>query len=107
MIFSNSELLNYTPYANFYLTHPFLDLVSGWMQAGKLRMRWVMKMFINIIGYNFVHRQTANKLTCSGHLQLTFSDLKQVILDQVGLTGYQTVPFSVYIHNLMIIFHLG
>ena len=43
----------------------------------------------------------------SGHLQQTFSDLKQVILDQVGQSGYQTAPFSVYIHNLMFVFHLG
>jgi len=46
-------------------------------------------------------------LICSGLLQLTFSDLKQVILDQVRQSGYQTVPFSVYIHNLMFVFHLG
>ena len=37
-------------------------------------------------------------------LQLTFSGLKQVILDQTRQNGYQTVPFSVYIHNLMFVF---
>ena len=46
-------------------------------------------------------------LTCSGLLQLTFSDLKQVTFDQPRQNGYQTVPFSVYIHNLMFVFHLG
>ena len=39
-------------------------------------------------------------------LQLTFSDLKQVIHDQTRQNGYQTVPFSVYIHNLMFVFIL-
>ena len=42
-----------------------------------------------------------------GLLQLTFSDLKQVILFQTRQKRYQTVPFSVYIHNLMFVFHLG
>ena len=37
-------------------------------------------------------------------LQLTFSGLKQVIHDQTRQNGYQTVPFSVYIHNLMFVF---
>ena len=32
--------------------------------------------------------------------------LKQVILDQTGQNGYQTVPLDVYIHNLMVVFHL-
>ena len=40
-------------------------------------------------------------LTCSHLLHPKFSDLKQVILDQVRQNGYQTVPFSVYTHNLM------
>ena len=40
-------------------------------------------------------------LTCSRLLHPKFSDLKQVILDQVRQNGYQTVPFSVYTHNLM------
>ena len=43
-------------------------------------------------------------LTCSRLLQPKFSDLKQVILDQVRQNGYQTVPFSVYTHNLMCFF---
>ena len=29
--------------------------------------------------------------------------LKQVILDQTRQNGHQTVPFSVYIHNLMFV----
>ena len=43
-------------------------------------------------------------LVCIGYLELTFSDLKQLILDQTEQNGYQTVPFSVYIHNLMFFF---
>ena len=39
-----------------------------------------------------------------GQLELTFSGLKQVIHDQIRQNGYQTVPFSVYIHNLMFVF---
>ena len=39
-----------------------------------------------------------------GQLQLTFSGLKQLILDQTEQNEYQTVPFSVYIHNLMFVF---
>ena len=38
--------------------------------------------------------------------KLTFSGLKQVILDQSRQNGYQTVPFGVYIHNLMFVFIL-
>ena len=34
----------------------------------------------------------------------TFSGLKQVIHDQTRQYGYQTVPFSVYIHNLIFVF---
>ena len=37
-------------------------------------------------------------------LQLTFSGLKQVIHDQTRQNGYQTVPFSVYIRNLLFVF---
>ena len=37
-------------------------------------------------------------------LELTFSGLKQVIHDQTRQNGYQTVPFSVYIHNLLFVF---
>ena len=33
-----------------------------------------------------------------------FSSLKQVILVQTRQNGYQTVPFDVYIHNLMFVF---
>ena len=43
-------------------------------------------------------------LTCIGYLYLTFSDLKQLIFDQTGQNGYQSVPFSVYIHNQMFVF---
>ena len=39
-----------------------------------------------------------------GQLELTFSGLKQVLHDQTRQNGYQTVPFSVYIHNLMFVF---
>ena len=39
-----------------------------------------------------------------GQLQLTFSSLRQLILDQIEQNGYQTVPFIVYIHNLMFVF---
>ena len=35
---------------------------------------------------------------------LMFSSLKQVILVQTRQNGYQTVPFGVYIHNLMFVF---
>ena len=35
-----------------------------------------------------------------------FSDLKQLIIDQDRQKGYQIVPFSVYIDNLMFIFLL-
>ena len=38
------------------------------------------------------------------YLELTFSGLKQLIPDQNEQNGYQTVPFSVYIHNLMFVF---
>ena len=37
------------------------------------------------------------------YLELTFSELKQLIPDQIEQNGYQTVPFSVYIHNLMFV----
>ena len=40
-----------------------------------------------------------------GQLELTFSGLKQVAHDQTRQYGYQTVPFSVYIHNLMFVFN--
>ena len=33
-----------------------------------------------------------------------FSGLKQLIPHQIHQNGYQTVPFSVYIHNLMFSF---
>jgi len=33
-----------------------------------------------------------------------FSSLKQVKLNQSRQTRYQTVPFDVYIHNLMFVF---
>ena len=39
-------------------------------------------------------------------LPLTISLLKQLILDQTRQNGYQAVPFSVYIHNLMFVFIL-
>ena len=39
-----------------------------------------------------------------GQLELTFSGLKQVILVQTRQNGYQTVPFGVYIYNLMLVF---
>ena len=41
-----------------------------------------------------------------GFLQLTFSGLKQLILDQTEQNRNQTFPFSVYIHNLMFVFIL-
>ena len=37
------------------------------------------------------------------YLELMFSGLKQLIPDQTEQNGYQTVPFSVYIHNLMFV----
>ena len=43
-------------------------------------------------------------LVMIGQLELTFSGLKQLILDQTRQNGYQTIPFSVYIHNLMFVF---
>ena len=41
-----------------------------------------------------------------GYLYLTFSGLKHVILDESRQNGYQTIPFDVYIHNLMFVFIL-
>ena len=35
-----------------------------------------------------------------------FSALKQLLLDQTKQNGYQTIPFSVYIDNLMFVFIL-
>ena len=43
-------------------------------------------------------------LVWNDDLFLTFSSLKQVILVQTKQNGYQTVPFDVYIHNLMFVF---
>ena len=43
-------------------------------------------------------------LVMIGQLELTFSGLKQVLHDQTRQNGYQRVPFSVYIHNLMFVF---
>jgi len=45
-------------------------------------------------------------LTHIGDLWLTFSSLKQLILGQTRQNRYQTVPFSVYIHNLTFAFTL-
>ena len=42
-------------------------------------------------------------LVMIGQLELTFSGLK-TSNDQIRQNGYQTVPFSVYIHNLMFVF---
>ena len=41
-----------------------------------------------------------------GDLWLTFWSLKQLILDQTGQNRYPTIPFSVFIHNLMFVFIL-
>ena len=35
-----------------------------------------------------------------------FSALKQLLVDQTKQNGYQTIPFSVYIDNLMFVFIL-
>ena len=43
-------------------------------------------------------------LVMIGQLELTFSGLKEVIHDRTRQNGYQTVSFSVYIHNLMFVF---
>jgi len=43
-------------------------------------------------------------LVMIGQLELTFSGLKQVIHAHSRQNGYQTVPFSVYIHNQMFVF---
>ena len=43
------------------------------------------------------------QLVMIGQLELTFSGLKQVLHDKTRQNGYQTVPFSVYIHNLMFV----
>ena len=45
-------------------------------------------------------------LACIDYLELTISSLKQLILDQTRQNGCQTVPFGVYIHNLMFVFIL-
>ena len=42
-------------------------------------------------------------LVMIGQLELTFSGQKQVIHDQTRQNGCQTIPFSVYIHNLMFV----
>jgi len=44
-----------------------------------------------------------SQLVCSGHLQPNFSSLKQAIPHQSGQNGYQTVPFDVYIHIMMLV----
>ena len=36
----------------------------------------------------------------------TFSGVKQTIHDQTRQIGYQTVPFSVYIHSLVFLFDI-
>ena len=41
------------------------------------------------------------------YLELTFSGVKQLIPDQTEQNGYQTVPFSVYIHNLIFVSFLS
>ena len=41
-------------------------------------------------------------LVMIGQLELTFSGQKQVIHDRTRQNGYQTIPFSVYIYNLML-----
>ena len=41
-----------------------------------------------------------------GDLWLTFSSLKKLIFDETRQNGYQTVPFSLYIHNRMFVFIL-
>ena len=43
-------------------------------------------------------------LPLSIYLELMFSGLKQLIPDQTEQNGYQTFPFSVYIHNLIFVF---
>ena len=43
-------------------------------------------------------------LSLIGSYIVTFSGLKQLILDQTRQNGYQTVPFGAYIHNLMFVF---
>ena len=43
-------------------------------------------------------------LVMIGQLELTFSGQKQVIHDQTRQNGYKTIPFSVYMHNLMFFF---
>ena len=40
-------------------------------------------------------------LVMIGQLELTFSGQKQVIHEQARQNGYKTIPFSVYMHNLM------
>jgi len=40
------------------------------------------------------------------HRWLDFSSLKQLILGQTRQNRYQTIPFSVYVHNLMFVFTL-
>ena len=68
----------------------------------KMCTRWVMKMFINWVQFCAQANCKQTYTIVVTYVQQTFSDLKQVILDQVGQNGYQTVPFSVYIHNLML-----
>ena len=44
-------------------------------------------------------------LVMIGELELTFSGQKQVVHVQTRQNGYQTIPFSVHIHNLMFVFN--
>jgi len=45
-------------------------------------------------------------LICIGSFSLAISSLKQLLLDQTRQNEYQTVPFSVYIYNVMFVFIL-
>ena len=62
-------------------------------EAKHLKIVWVRLRFYHLY----------ITVTCT---LLTISSLKQVIFYQTRQSGYETVPFDVYIHNLMFAFIL-
>ena len=81
-------------YQQFHLMCTFIIwcLFSSWTKYSEKSLGTVV-----ILPLSYIH---------IGDIWLTFSPLKQVILDQTRQNGYQTVPFSLYIHNLMFVFIL-
>ena len=71
-------------------------------------MQWIFEVTFDQVFWNYPRcgcDLTLVMITASYmYVQLAFSGLKQVIHDQTRQNGYQTVPFSVYIHNLLFVF---